>query len=277
MTFNKKATSALIALIAVGIGWTVNTRVKDKVSNDQTNIASQVEHNTITGTVPKSIQSYTGSTPVTTKQTQIVLKNIGYLVGYSPSRRGPIWAGYGLNWNITKHDGFKRPTSGFQPDERVPNPIVTEDYTHQGYDRGHLAPSFAIGKFHGREAQIETFLLTNISPQLHKMNDGTWNSIERMESDDFAKRFGSVYVTCGPIFAQDPNSFPSGVAIPIAFFKVIRRPDNQTIAFIVPQEASNQRPEQFLTSINKIEKYTGLNIYPDLTLEEKNRVRTKIW
>lgn len=206
-----------------------------------------------------------------------ILVNKGYTVGYSSKNRAPSWVYYTLDSNQQIYNGLKRPKISFMADERVQNPVETRDYTNQGFDRGHMAPSFAIGKFHGREAQLETFLLTNIAPQLHDLNDGVWNAIERMEADDFAKRFGQVEVTCGPVYGEESEYFPAGIRVPIGFFKVIRRPDGQTIAFETPQVATSPKPESYLTSIDKIQQRTGLQIFPDVSPEEKQRTRTKIW
>ena len=81
-----------------------------------------------------------------------------------------------------------------------------------------MSPFHAIGAFHGPEAQAETFLLSNIWPQNHKTNEGVWNSIERMESDDFTKRFGTITVICGPVFDSSPLRLQSGIAIPKPIF-----------------------------------------------------------
>ncbi len=140
-----------------------------------------------------------------------------------------------------------------------------------------MAPSHAIGAFHGPEAQAETFLLSNICPQNHKNNEGVWNSIERMESDDFAKRFGSVTVICGPVFDRNPQRLPSGIAIPKAFFKVIQRADQEIICFLVPQETESPKPESYLVALDEINAATGLNLLPDLPPEKKARARAKIW
>lgn len=203
----------------------------------------------------------------------IQLSNLGYKVGYSVGLRNPIWVMYSLH-SGTDYSG-KRPKTNFEPDSRVPNPVVSSDYTNSGYDRGHMAPSYAIGKVWGPDAQLETFLLTNITPQKHEMNDGVWNSIERMEMDDFAKRFGKIKVVCGPIFANPPPKFPSGVAVPEAFFKAIQRPDGETIAFIVPQEPTSPKPESYLVSVKEIARLTNIDLFPEAP--DRERKRTKIW
>lgn len=205
-----------------------------------------------------------------------ILKNSGYTAGYSDGLKNPRWVRYELDWDKRSQEKWKRPDVPFATDPRTRARVRTQDYTRSGFSRGHMAPSFAIGAFHGKEAQLETFLLSNIVPQNQACNDGVWNSIERMEADDFAKRFGKVVVVDGPVFGKEPpDRLPSGIAVPTAFFKLIIRPDGQTIAFIVPQYPDSPKPESYLASPAEIEAATGLGF--GLPPEEAARKRTKIW
>lgn len=207
-----------------------------------------------------------------------LLQNQGYDVAYSETLKNPLLVRYVLDWSKASDEPMKRPKVPFQTDDRTVSKIRTDDYTGMGYDRGHMAPSFAIGKFHGRDAQIGTFVMSNITPQTHFVNDGVWNAIERMVADDFAKRFGVVEVVDGPLFDGAPKTFPAGVAVSYAQYKAIRRPDGEVIGFIVPQEPQSPNPEDYLASPDAIEKASGLLLFPGMvSLEEKARVRTKIW
>ena len=93
-----------------------------------------------------------------------LLHTAGYTVGYDSNRRLPAWVAYPLSANQVATETAKRP-SRFSSDTRVGNPVRHDDYTHSGFDRGHMAPNMAIGLQFGPEAQRETFLLTNICPQ----------------------------------------------------------------------------------------------------------------
>lgn len=206
--------------------------------------------------------------------TTITLQNEGYTSGYAPALRMPRWVMYELGQR-GKYFSGRRPDTGFVPDQRLLKPVLPSEYTHSGYDRGHMAPSYAIGKVWGPKAQLETFLMSNIVPQKHAMNDGVWNSIERMEMDGFVPRFGAINVVCGPVFSDPVTLMESGVPIPWGCFKVIQRPDRQTIAFLVPQNPQSPRPEDYLTSIDKIMELTNIDIFPDAP--DRRRSRTKIW
>ncbi|MEO6847902.1 MAG: DNA/RNA non-specific endonuclease, partial [Chthoniobacterales bacterium] len=204
-------------------------------------------------------------------------ENRGYTVGYSETMKDPLWVYYTLKESEASNERLSRPKGGFETDTRTKAQITTHDYVGSGYDRGHMAPSYAIGKYHDRDAQIGTFVMSNIVPQSHYCNDGVWNSIERMEADDFTKRFKSIEVVDGPVFDANPTRLPSGVAIPSAFYKVIKRPDGQLIAFLVPQYPESPNPEAYLTTVDEIQKRTGIDIFPEATAEQKSKVRKNIW
>ena len=65
----------------------------------------------------------------------------------------------------TKHASRKKST--FIPDELVPEAFrcTDEDYIYSGYDRGHLAA--AGNHFNSQPAMDDTFLFTNICPQVN--------------------------------------------------------------------------------------------------------------
>jgi endonuclease G len=210
-----------------------------------------------------------------------VLRNIGYVVGYSEARKDPLWAAYRAyragHW--TPHP---RP-SGFYVDERTEARVSQRDYTRSGYDRGHMAPNHVIDKCYGREAQLETFLMSNICPQRPHLNQEVWESLEAKVADEYADRYGQVWVTVGPIFDDDIEALPCGVEIPDAFYSILIRESEgkpQVLAFIMPQEVVGDEPlEQFLQSVDEIEKETGLDFEPDLgePAEVEEEAATTLW
>eukprot|EP01031_Cornospumella_fuschlensis_P008743 gene8743-10766_t len=132
-----------------------------------------------------------------------VLKNAGYVVGYSDPLGNPLWAAYRLrdeDWQ----EPAPRPDE-FRADPRTAARIEPADYTRSGYDRGHLAPNFGIATRFGRQAQEETFLMSNISPQKHALNAGPWKALEQRIATNYPGRFGEVWVLAGPVFPAQPE------------------------------------------------------------------------
>ena len=206
----------------------------------------------------------------------VVLTNIGYLSGYCEARRNPAWVSFSIS-SITVSSTAKRP-SKFFTDTRTTSRVAHQDYSNSGYDRGHMAPNYAIATRYGHEAQRETFLMSNIAPQAPDLNRIWWRVLEEKEAKDFAVRLERVWVVTGPVFAGDTKKLPSGVDVPTAFYRIILDEENgqpRVLAFIAPQTVTGQEPlSQFLTSVREIERQTGLNFYPDLPKEMQDGLET---
>ena len=206
----------------------------------------------------------------------IVLTNIGYLSGYCEARRNPAWVSFSIG-NISVGSTAKR-QSKFLIDTRTASRVRHEDFTNSGYDRGHMAPNYAIATRYGQEAQRETFLMSNISPQAPDLNRIWWRVLEEKEANDFAVQLERVWVVTGPVFAGDVKKLPSGVDVPTAFYRIILDEENglpRVLAFIAHQTATGREPlAQFLTSVREIERQTGLDFFPELPKDMQERMES---
>ena len=206
----------------------------------------------------------------------LVLTNSGYLVGYCEAHRNPAWVGFSIS-SITVGSTAKRP-SKFLTDTRTTSRVAHQDYTGSGYDRGHMAPNYAIGTRYGHEAQRATFLLSNITPQSPDLNRIWWRLLEEKEANDFAVRMERVWVMTGPVFAGEVKKLPSGVDIPTAFYRIILDEENgqpRVLAFIAPQTVTGHEPlAQFLTSVQEIERQTGLDFFAELPREAQDKIES---
>lgn len=196
-----------------------------------------------------------------------MLTNKAYAVGYSDALGNPVWAAYRVQ------DLAKIPTPAARPekfevDRRTVARIAPDDYANSGYDRGHLAPNYAIATRHGAAAQRETFLMSNITPQKHALNAGIWKELEMKIATSYPARYGEVWVLTGPIFGAQPRELRRGVQIPEAFFMIVVDENEgklRTLAFIVPQEApSTADPKKYLATIDEIQRRTGLDFLSEL-------------
>ena len=219
-----------------------------------------------------------------------VIFNRHYVVGYSYYFRQAKWT-----LEIIDPDCAELERSdNFRPDYRVPEMFRADlpDYRGSGYDRGHLVASA-----NQREVELqnsETFLLSNMSPQVPDFNRGLWKQLEEATRRLNAKKsILETYVICGPIFhfdkateligARDRN----GVTLPIphAYFKSILTENNRGTldmwSFILPNERSKRPLESFLVPTRKIEQYAGIRLWDRLrgaTIERKKRnKRKRMW
>lgn len=158
----------------------------------------------------------------------------GYVSSFNRQTRNPNWVcehlcRENLEGNSARGNAnFTEDTS--DPPHLRPN---LNDYKGSGYDRGHLVAAADV-KF-SQTAMNETFLLSNISPQVGEgFNRGYWERMERWCRNLIKDRqYSDVFVLSGPLFLPaskpDGNFYmhhrvlgnPPSVHVPTHFFKVI--------------------------------------------------------
>lgn len=206
-----------------------------------------------------------------------LLKNKGYCVGYDEALRLPAWSAYRL-FDCPEAEVPERPDE-FMADKRTLAPVYSEDYTGSGFDRGHLAPNFAIARCFGADAQRETFLMSNIVPQRHAMNAGIWKSLEQKEAINYTGRFQEIWIVAGPVLGTVQRRLPSGILIPEQMFKIIldvREGNVRALAFLISQDAGNNvELAGCMCSIDEIERLTSLDFFPELSADVQNALEGK--
>ena len=209
------------------------------------------------------------------KQGQI-LQRTGYTLSYDSKNKTPQW----VAWELTKEEtrGQEERSTEFFPDpDVIGSQVVTYDYSHSGYDRGHMAPAGDM-KW-DKQAMQESFYMSNICPQDHNLNTEDWNDLE-MKTREWARRYGKVYIVCGPIYNGKRNEYigEHRVKVPDAFFKVILiNNDNKQYAlgFLFENEAGERPLEEYLTSVDYIEKLTGMDFFSLLPDEIEERLENE--
>ena len=204
-----------------------------------------------------------------------ILENSSYYSAYSEKKRNPIWVGYRLDY-FKGQNKLPRP-GGFHPDFRTKARIDQKVYSKTGYDRGHMCPNSAIAARYGKKGQIETFLMSNICPQKPDLNRKVWERLERLE-EGYANKFGGIWVITGPIFDQHVEILNHQVEIPDAFYKILIDEDKgkvRVLPFIVPQNVTGKEIlNEFLTSVDEIEKQTGLDFFTPMDKEFQDKLES---
>ncbi len=205
-----------------------------------------------------------------------ILVNTGFVVGFCPSRRQPSWSAYRVA-HADKDVDFDRPHL-YYADSRADQAVRLDGTTFgNGYHVGHMAPNEAINRQFGRLAQMETFFMTNMSPQWGALNTGVWLKLERaiLDIEDTAGERDHVWATVGPIFGDDPEMLEhtgKQVPVPESYFCVTVDPHTypyntlsrvDLVCMIIPQDApSSDSPEDHLASLADVEEATGLTFFP---------------
>lgn len=205
-----------------------------------------------------------------------IIHHTGYSVSYNELLRLPNWVGYELTREKTT--GTVARAKHFQPDPLVQGISAdNQDYSHSGYDRGHMAP--AADMKWSTQAMKESFYFSNICPQLHNLNAGDWKELEE-KVREWAQRDSAIIIVSGPIINGDnPKRIGvSQVAVPDAFYKVILAPYLSTpraIGFIMKHQKGNHPLRSYAVSVDSIESLTGIDFFPELPDAIEKEVEAK--
>ncbi len=210
-----------------------------------------------------------------------------YVVSYNPKKNVPNWVAWALDRSFLGH---VRRKNNFRPDSQLPANfyhVIPQDYHDSGYDRGHLCPS--ADRQDSPSDNSLTFLMTNIQPQLHELNEGPWEKLEEHERELARRRDAELFIVAGGIFDSPYQSIGHGVAVPKANFKIIvalrqgqSAPDvkseTKAIAVIMPNEASvGSHPwTDHLTSIDAIEQATGYDFLSNVPKAVQAVIEAKV-
>ncbi|KAI0818803.1 hypothetical protein BC629DRAFT_1588131 [Irpex lacteus] len=220
-----------------------------------------------------------------------------YVAAYDRRLRHPAWTAEHLTLaSLGKsklepravEEGGDRSRSTFIEDEAIPPQFRSKlsDYLRSGYDRGHMVP--AADAKSSQAAMDETFLLTNIAPQVGAgFNRHYWAYTE-----DWCRRltnsFSDVYVFTVPLYLPKLDNegkwrvhyevigSPPNTSVPTHFAKVVLTtrpsspstphiPEISTGAFVLPNaEIPDQAPlENFVMPVEAVEKAAGLTFFSD--------------
>lgn len=152
----------------------------------------------------------------------------GFVLCYRESYEQSEWVAYTLTRK--KLNAVTGRTNDFKSDTKITTESASpKDYTRSGFDRGHLAP--AADMEWSTTSVHESFLMSNMSPQVPQFNRGLWKTLEE-KVRDWADRYGTLYIVTGPVLEKDAASYDAiganKVSVPEYFYKVILAPVGET-------------------------------------------------
>ncbi|MBG7613173.1 DNA/RNA non-specific endonuclease [Polaribacter sp. BAL334] len=199
----------------------------------------------------------------TSKSNQII-RHKYFMASYSEKDEQAEWVFYKVS--INNYNSKVIRTNDYREDPSVKTKSASpDDYKGSGYDMGHLAPAQAMS--FSFDSMSESFFLSNISPQKAAFNRGIWKSLEG-KVEYWSSFNDSIYVVTGPILDNPIDQIGTNkVNVPRAFFKTLisfKNGNAKGIAFMIPNEKSDKSIYSFATSIDEVEKITGINFYFEL-------------
>ncbi len=195
-----------------------------------------------------------------------------YTLSYVEKHEQPEWVTYYISKRRLNNKRAKR-SNWFEKDPLVRTGSATfKDYKGSGYDKGHLAP--AADMAFSKEAMVECFYMSNMSPQVHNFNGGIWRELEEL-SRDWGRMNNKIYVVTGPIFKDNLGVIgkKNEVTVPGYYYKIlldIEGEEKKAIGFVMSNKVSNLPITSYVKTVDKIEEITGIDFFSQLddALEE---------
>lgn len=174
-----------------------------------------------------------------------------YKVYYSTHDMTGIIAAERLTSQQIEQAGHMRRTAQFD----YHDPTIRR-YIKSGYDRGHLTPS---ADMPDQASQEQTFIWQNIAPELHRLNAGKWEQIEKTMRAQ-ALKYGEIYVLTG-VYGNHGQAIHS-VLVPDYFYKGYYIPaTRESGVYVCTNTPHDQCKEEKLAEFKTM---TGITLFPAL-------------
>lgn len=274
-----------------------NANANDASLGNYATLLSSAKINTANKYVAHTV-SYNGSTVM------------NYNFEWNSNLKHAVWSGFYFDKDLIS--GTTDRSNDFRSDPNAPE-VILSMHTSDGYDRGHIIAS-ADRRF-SKDANSQTFYLTNMSPQIGEFNQGFWQSVEAeirtLSQNALNSGYSKVHITKGgntktllknftgnnkandnQYPTADANGFSSkGLAVPSAYYTVmLAEKDEQdssntenyiVLGFYIPHvEGLTRSPnisqmQQYVYTIDEIEEKTGVDFFCNLLDSVENEVEAR--
>jgi endonuclease G len=156
-----------------------------------------------------------------------LVRHVHFSLQMSASRRFALWVAWNIDGGALR--ALSRRGHGFVRDPQIAGAAQVGDelYTGNRLDRGHIARRADLlwgDPAEAQRANRDSFVYTNIAPQLEDFNqstqDGVWGRLEDAVFADVDVEDLRVSLFGGPVFAADDRAY-RGVRLPREYWKVL--------------------------------------------------------
>lgn len=207
------------------------------------------------------------------------MKREGYTLSYNKTTKCANWVAWHLTKEHTDGSWSRKGVSYIEDIEaELPRQEVWDwKINPNRYDHGHMCPA-GDNKW-SKLAMEQSFLLSNMCPQNRKLNGGDWKELEE-KCRDWANKYGSIYIACGPIFYDGKKECIGGskeIWVPDAFYKVVLCLEvvPKAIGFIYPNIGTHHPMSCYVLPVNDVEAKTGIDFFYTLADDLEETIETE--
>ncbi len=215
--------------------------------------------------------------PITQVKNVTLICREGYALQHDNDAKIAIWAGWTLLPEETIGCNPREDAFAADVDLPVSSRAFPSDYAKSGYDKGHMVPDADMSW--SKQTSIESFLMSNMSPQLPNLNRGVWKLLESQTRAWAWSRKHNLTVYAGNIYSSSAKKIgTNNVVVPDALYKIlIDDVTGEVLAFYFPNiEKQPTDLKIHLTSVAEIERRAGV-VFPLPAGHDKTKIASDVW
>ncbi len=219
---------------------------------------------------------------------------INYSLEWDTKKRSQRWSCYQMTASnrVSKTSRYYSDTNQYpyDPELKVNEYFSYDPFRGSGYDHGHICPS--ADRLYSKDANYQTFYLTNMQPQYHVFNAGIWEIMEgklrswihqssNTKDTLFVCKGGTIdsVETAGGVKNPILTTLKNGLIVPKYFFMALlyksKNGSYKALAFWVEhknEDHSNDPLSKYVINIDELERLTGIDFFCNLPDDIENEV-----
>ncbi|MBR6182612.1 MAG: DNA/RNA non-specific endonuclease [Prevotella sp.] len=217
---------------------------------------------------------------------------VNYILEWDCQKKSQRWSCYTLDRsnspkNVSRYyAGNGEPQYPWDPDIPSAYTFSSDPYYRSGYDHGHICPSY--DRLNSREANIQTFYMSNMQPQRNVFNAGIWLKMENIVSNTWNLNTfrDTLYISKGGTIDKPEQILTTtnqGLLVPKYFFMAILCKNSKgykAIGFWVEhlnEDHSKDNLYDYVVSIDELEHLTGIDFFCNLPDDEEEKAEKVVY
>ena len=215
-------------------------------------------------------------------------REVNFCIEWDIAKKAQRWTAF--RWDGENSGGYVKREDNFLEDTDIPAEYRTtyDHYRGSGYTRGHMIAS--ADRWNSLEANRQTFLYSNMQPQLYSFNGGIWANLEmKIRSWNTADFRDTLYVTKGGTIDHTSDlieTTSTGLRVPKYFFmaslcknKSSVNGGYKAIGFYLEHRSfyeDEQNLSPYIVSIDRLEELTGIDFFCNLPDGIENAIESAV-